>query len=216
MVKVPVGARVIIDLWAPNKKSGLIKYFENSLELVPATSDFYLEKGQEALVVDSQENLVKVVPIDEFTPFIFKNNEFRVNFEVLMADIYKMLKKNLETNGGIMSIDELYYHYIQTSIKDVLKRKHLERIAKAKKKPFDVLKHEGMVYFAIKPAENPHDMELILKLAKNKKYLTIQMIQAETGWIILRIERILEYAVEKDYCEKDTEFRTGTRYYFRS
>ncbi|MHA1372504.1 MAG: hypothetical protein ACTSRA_22625, partial [Promethearchaeota archaeon] len=60
------------------------------------------------------------------------------------------------------------------------------------------------------------DMELILKLAKNKKYLTIQMIQAETGWIILRIERILEYAVEKDYCEKDTEFRTGTRYYFRS
>jgi NADH pyrophosphatase NudC (nudix superfamily) len=66
MVKVPLKAKVEIDLWDAKKKSGLVKYYTTTMYLVRAKSDFDLKKGDQAIVIESKVNLVKVVPEKEY------------------------------------------------------------------------------------------------------------------------------------------------------
>ena len=74
MVKVPIGKIVRVDLWDSKKKRGMVKYFTNTMDLVRAESEFDLQKGDNAIVVESHDSFVLIVPKDRYTNLLNNNN----------------------------------------------------------------------------------------------------------------------------------------------
>ncbi|MFX0101386.1 MAG: hypothetical protein ACFFCS_17560 [Candidatus Hodarchaeota archaeon] len=213
MAKIDVGTKVIVDLWNVEKHKGMVKNEGNTMDLIRAESEFHLEKGQRAIIVESYENFAKVIPFDEFSRLIV-NKKFKIDIKALARNVYDILKVQMAKNGGISSVDELLAIYKTTSIKHVIDEDHFKNLASKKNKIFDVVSFEGTTYFAIKASENTADQKVILSLAKKHDYLTDNLLKSETGWSDLRLKRIMEYFTSKGYCRSDSSYLAGNRYFF--
>ena len=216
MVKVPLGAKVIIDLWDTRKKKGMVKFYDDTQYLVRGMSDFKLEKGDRALVVESEESFVHVVPFDRFTSVLKENRIDKINYSKLAHLIFKILQERERETGGIMQKDDLYELFQRSTIKSILKKKHLKKAIKLEEVPVERLKIKGVRYYALKPQLGSYDIQEVLKYAKDHSFITKEMIHKDKGWNNLRIERLLNYLVKYDYCRKDESYRTGIHYYFQN
>ena len=133
-----------------------------------------------------------------------------------MADaaLEEILKQSEPETGGILSHREVLSVLKNTSIKHLIKKKHLKKAAGLKNSSFDLVEESRVFYLAIKPSENSTDIQQILNYSKNKQFISMDMIQGKFGWSDLRIKRIMEYLVNTSRCRKDTSYRKGIRYYF--
>ena len=213
MVKVPIGKIVKVDLWDSIKRRGMVKYFTNTMDLVRAESEFNLNKGDSAIVVESHDSFVLVVPKDEYMDLL-KGNSF--NYKKFIFLVFNILKDRMDETGGILSFEELFSIFKRSSIQDRIKKKHLVKVTKINNDYFDLIKFDDSVFIVLKPATCLNDQNEILNFSRNKDYITIEMIHHSTSWSYLRISRILEYLKERGRCRKDTSFRTGDRYYFHN
>jgi len=214
MVKVPIGKTVKVDLWDSKKKRGMVKYFTNTMDLVRAESEFELQKGSPAIVVESHDSFVLVVPKDKYTNLMKNGNATNLNYKGLAQEIYNLLKDRTEDLGGILSFEDLFSIFKRTSIQDILTKKQLKRATKLKDIPFERIRENGITFLALYPAEITCDEVMLLNFAKDYSFLTIDIVQSLLRWPDLRIKRMLEYLVEKGRCRKDENYRTGDRYYF--
>lgn len=214
MVKVPIGKIVKVDLWDSKKKRGMVKYHTNTMDIVRAESEFDLQKGDSAIVVESHDSFVLVVPKDKYTNLLKGGNVNYIDLKGLSQEIYNMLKDRAEETGGILSFEDLYSIFKRTSIQDILTKKLLKKATKLKELPFEKIKANGTSYLALNPAEITCDEVILLNYAKDYSFLTVDIVQSLIGWPDLRIKRMLEYFVEKGRCRKDENYRTGDRYYF--
>jgi len=216
MVKVPVGKKIQIDFWNDNKKQGLAKFFTDTLNLIRCESEFNLKEGDLALVIKSFDGNVIVLPDDEYSRLIKGLNLNKLDLDGLHTIIDKILKKSEPETGGILSFHEIISVLKNTSIKHLIKKKHLKTTAGFKNSAFDLVEENKVNYLAIKPSENSTDIQQILNFSKNQQFLTADMIQGKFGWSNLRIKRITEYLVNINRCRKSTSYRKGIRYYFLS
>jgi hypothetical protein len=215
MVKIPIGKEVEINLWDSRKKRGIVKYFTNTMDLVRAESEFDLIKGDSAIVVESYDSFVVVVPEDEYTKLLHGTHLDDIDIEGLNDLIYEILKERSKETGGILSVDELWSIFKRSSIQSVITKKHLKRACKLRKSPFDRIKEEGETYIALKPHELLEDITSLVNLGKNFSFVTKDLIQTSLNWTDIRIERLLWYLIEEGRCRIEESFRTGTRYYFK-
>ncbi len=215
-MKVPIGKKIQIDFWNDNKKQGLAKYFTDTLTLIRCESEFTLKEGNLALVIKSFEGNVKVVPYDEYSRLIKGINLKKLDLDGLHSIIEKILKKSEPKTGGILSFHEIISSLKNTSIKHLIKKKHIKKTAGLKNSAFNLIEENRVIYLAIKPSENSTDIQQILNFSKNKQFLTLDMIQGKLGWPDLRIKRIMEYLVNINRCRKSSSYRKGIRYYFLS
>ena len=81
MARIDVGTKVIVDLWNVEKHKGMVKSQGNTMDLVRAESEFHLEKGEYAIVIESYENFAKVIPCDEFSHLI-ANKKFKIDIRL--------------------------------------------------------------------------------------------------------------------------------------
>lgn len=213
MARIDVGTKVIVDLWNAEKHKGMVKNYGNTMDLVRAESDFYLEKGQHAIVIESYENFAKVIPYDQYSRLII-DKKFKLDIKALGRSVHGWLKEQAAENGGIASVIELLEFYKTTSIKHVINEGHFKVLASKKSKTLDAFTYDGMLYFAIKPSENLADQETIFALMKTHDYLGDVSIKAATGWSDLRIKRVMEYLASKGYCKVDSSYMSGNRYFF--
>jgi hypothetical protein len=204
-MRIPSGSEVTIDLWDSKKGKGMVRFLNGTLRLVRGESDFTLSKGDRALV--------RVIPLNQYSAILTRDRK-GVKIQKLAEVIGKLLGDNLPETGGICKLDDLLAFLKETTLKDIIKRKHLKAVADLKEKPFDVVKKDGIVYFAVPPGQNTPDLQLVLALARTKEYLNQAIIQEATGWQEVRIERVLNYLANQDYCKADSSYRTGTRYFF--
>jgi len=216
MVKVPPGKTVGIDLWDSKKKRGMVKYFTNTMDLVRAESEFDLQKGDNAIVVESHDSFVLIVPKDRYTNLLNDGNPKDINYKGLAQEIYNILKDRVEEQGGILTFEDVFSIFMRTSIQYILTKKHLKRALQNKDLPFDKIKENGIIYLALKPAEVKCDQVELINLARNHSYLSVDIIQNNLKWQDLRIMRMLEYLLRKGRCRKDEKYRTGERYFFLS
>ena len=216
MVKVPIGEIVVIDLWNSNKKRGMVKYNTNTMDLVRAESEFNLTKGDLAIVVESHDSFVLVVPKDKYTEIITDDNFKRISIKGLIDIIYSILKERKNETGGILSLEDLYSILKRTSIQSIITKKHLNKAGKYKDTPFDRIKDSGRFYFALKPSDCPKDEAIVSKIANNHSYITKDLLQRATNWTDLRINRILNYLVGTRRCRKDSTYLNGDRYFFHT
>jgi hypothetical protein len=124
------------------------------------------------------------------------------------------LRENEEETGGIMSFGEIIAIFDNTSIRGKVSIHHLKKLAKLRNFPIEYFKDEDIKYLGLIPSENSLDKQFILKYVKKYDFITKNILQADTNWADFRIERLLDYLVEEGRCRKDSDFRTGTRYYF--
>lgn len=216
MVKVPIGKTVKVDLWDSNKKRGMVKYHTNTMDLVRAESEFDLQKGDPAIVVESHDSFVLIVPKDKYTNLFKEGNVKNIDLKGLSQEIYNMLKDRNEETGGILSFEDLFSIFKRTSIQDIITKKLLKKAMKLKDVPFEKIRQDSIVYLALNPAEVTSDEVILLGFSKEYSFLTIDIVQSLLGWSYLRIKRMLEYFVENGRCKKDENYRTGDRYYFIS
>lgn len=216
MIKVPVGKLVTVDLWNSQKKHGMVKYRTNTENFVKAKSNFFnLKKGDSAIVIESHDYFVLIIPKDQFTD-LFKNYRFKsINFKKLAQMIYNILKKREKDGGGILSLDEIFIIFKQTSIRDYITKKQLVKAIKSKHARFDILKEENSTFLALSPVECVNDGLIVLEHAKDYPFITFNMLQSYTSWSYLRIRRILEYFTKTGRCRKEENYRKGDRYYFQ-
>ncbi|QEE16388.1 hypothetical protein DSAG12_02218 [Promethearchaeum syntrophicum] len=214
MVKVPVGEKVEINLWDSDKKRGIAKYFSSTMDLVRAESEFELNPGDTAVVVESYDSFIVVVPEDDYTKLLSGKNIENIDPVGLNRQIYKILKERMKETGGILSLDELWSILNRTSIQNILDKKDLKKAINIKDSPFDRIKVEGRVYIALRPQENMEDIKLIVKFGREASFLTKNLIRTSFNWSDLRIERLLWYLIDQGSCRIENQFRTGTRYYF--
>jgi hypothetical protein len=215
MVKVPVNKTVTVDLWDPEKKYGMVKYFTNTMDLVRAQSDFTLEKGDSAIVVDSHPGFVQVVPEDDFSTAVNWKSKKITDNKGFAHGIFNILKNFESKTGGILSLEDIFSELKQYSIRDLITKKHLNKVIATKDPPFDVLQQSNTVFLALKASDSKLDQIEILKLTEQYEVITIDTIQQLTKWTDLRISRIFDYFVEIGRCRKDSSYRKGIRYYFQ-
>jgi len=72
--------------------------------------------------------------------------------------------------------------------------------------------HNGLFWLTLKPSET--EANVILALAEPKGYLTIEELMIETGWPIEKVTEELDKFVSAGIAVKDTDYATGTKYYF--
>ncbi|MHA1915984.1 MAG: hypothetical protein ACW986_08795 [Promethearchaeota archaeon] len=214
MVKVPIGEIVVVDLWNSKKKRGMVKYNTNTMDLVRAESEFDLYKGDLAIVVESHDSFVLIVPKDEYTEIVIDDGFKRIDIKQLIDIIFNILKEREKETGGILSFEDLYSILKRTSIQSIITKKHLIKAGKYKDVPFDRLKESGRSYFALKPTDCPDDEVKVLKIAENNTYVTKDLLQRATNWSDLRINRILDHLVRKKRSRKDSTYLNGDRYFF--
>ena len=128
--------------------------------------------------------------------------------------IFEILEENIEKNGGIISLEELWLMFEETSIKDFVDRGTFEKIFEKKSNSFEVFEYEGVQYFALKPSQKSKDVLTLLKLGEETSPLSDIDIQTNLGWSNLRTMRILKYLVNKEICKRDSSYREGNLYYF--
>jgi hypothetical protein len=216
MVKVPVGKIVKVDLWDSKKKRGMVKYQTNTMNLVRAESEFELEKGKLALVIESHESFVLIVPKDEYTALIRGKDLKRIDYQGLAHLIYNILKDRLNETGGILSFEEIYSILKRTSIQDIIRKKHIMKAVNFNGVKFDRIKEGGKIFIVLRASDCPNDEIVVLNLAKDYSFLTLDTLQRSTKWSSLRCKRILDYFVEKKRCKKESSYLSGDRYYFQN
>ena len=215
MVKVPVGETVKVDLWNPEKRSGMVKYFTNTMDLVRAESQFELQKDDNAIVVESYDSFVVIVPKDEYTSLLKGYNLKNLNLKGLPPIILKILKERKDETGGILSFEELFSILKRTSIQNVITKKHLKKVLSIKNNPFDTVKLDNVTYVVMKPEENPEDQAEILKFSETHAYVMLEFLKRELQWSDIRLMKALDYLVEKGVCRREGSYRTGETYYFQ-
>jgi hypothetical protein len=127
MVKVPVGKKIQIDFWNDNKKQGLAKYVTDTLNLIRCESEFTLKEGNLAIVIKSFEGKVNVIPDDEYSRLIKGLNLNRLDINGLHSIIEEILKQSEPETGGNLSFSEIMSTLKNTSIKYLIKKKHLKK-----------------------------------------------------------------------------------------
>ncbi|WP_457559275.1 hypothetical protein [Candidatus Harpocratesius sp.] len=216
MVKIPIGEKVEINLWNHQNRHGMVIYYHGTMDICRAESEFELKKGDTAYVVESYDSFVVVVPEDEYTEIIDNFTSSKINYEKLAHKIWEILKEREVDTGGILTIDELYSIFHRTSIQSLISKKLLKKMLKIANAPYDHLKFEKKMYFALKAHEVVQDKAQLISLAQKYPFLTLDMIQSATGWSDVRINRMLNHLVRQNRVRKDETYRTGTRYYFVS
>jgi len=68
--------------------------------------------------------------------------------------------------------------------------------------------------YNLKIGDCPKDEAEVLNIAKDKPFITKKLLISSTHWSNLRINRILNYFIEKRMCRKDSSYLTGDRYFF--
>lgn len=215
MVKVPIGKEVEVNLWDSNKKHGIVKYYTDTMDLVRAESEFSLKKGDSAIVVESYDSFVVIVPEDEYTRLLHGHQLDGIDIQGLNELIYKLLKDRIKDTGGILSFDELWSIFKRSSIQSIITKKHLKKAIKVRQSSFDRIKDDGDTFIALKPQECLGDITQIVSHSSNISYVTKDFLQSTLNWSDLRIERILEYLTKEGRCRVEDSFRTGTRYYMK-
>lgn len=216
-MKIPVGSKITVDLWDPTNKRGMVKYFDDTLSLLRAESDFPLITGQSAIVVKSFENFVRIVPDDEYSRAIqHTERKVKLDTDELIPFIYSHLKENLDSNGGIMSILELFHFFKQTSLNTFITLDKLYKISKVPSLPFQCIEEGGNLYFILPDSERMHDCRVLIDISKEDPVLSISKIRHKLHWSDLRIRKTLNYMVEKKYCRFETSYKDGDVYYFQS
>ncbi len=213
MVKVPVGERVMVDLWNERKNRGMIKYFTHTMDLVRAESEFDLKKGDKALVVESHDSFVVVVPENKYTAIIGDKIQ-DIDHEGLSLLIYDLLNARLAETGGILTFEEVHSHFKRSPIQNIIDRGDLKKAVRLRNLPFDRIKKHRVEYLAIKPEENLHDKDVILKLKKEVSVFTLEVAHKSTGWPEFRVSRMLTYLVQLGILRWENSYRTGNKYYF--
>lgn len=216
MVRVPIGKTVEIDLWNTNKGNGMVKYHTNTMDLIRAESRFELKKGDKALVVESYDSFVQVVPLDEYTELFKRNSVRSFDYKKLGLKIHQILKLRQEETGGLLPFEELFNIFSSSTIGDVLSRKQLMKAAKRKDIPLEVFEEEDVEYVGLLIKDCTEDIARVLKMTKERAFLTIDIVQKYTEWSDMRIKRILEYLVLEGRCRKEDSYREGERYYFHN
>ena len=214
MVKVPVGEKIEINFWDSDKKRGIAKYFTNTMDLVRTESEFDLKTGDTAIVVESYDSFIVVVPEDEYTKLLSGKNNENIDHVGLNRLIYQILKERMNETGGILSFDELWSILKRTSIQNILDKKDLQKAINIKNNPFDRIKVEGIIYLALRAQENVEDIKSLVKFGRESSYITKNLIRTSFHWSDLRIERLLWYLIDQGSCRIENQYRTGTRYYF--
>jgi len=215
MVKLAIGAYVVIDLWDPLKKRGIAKHFSDTMDLVQVESEFDLKKGDSAIVVKSNEGFVWVIPKDNVYASLINPKNAGIDLNGLNHLIFKFLKENDTRTGGILSQEEMLKIIQDTPIKNLVPEDILKKILKIKSHPYDIIKFGKQLFFALHPADVVNDKQVLLNLAQKLGDLTIDKIQSELGWSELRIIRILSYFVANNRCRKDSSYKNGEHYYFQ-
>ncbi|MHA1339209.1 MAG: hypothetical protein ACTSRZ_19460 [Promethearchaeota archaeon] len=219
MVQIPVGEKVIIDLWDSKKKKGLVKYIDTTMHLVNGISQFTLKKGDYAIVIKSKESFVSVIPVDEFSELInFKKMQIS-DYNLLSMKIDNLLHnlaENGSDNGGIFSINELLEILRKTSLKEIIKKENLLKLKNIKQKGYEIFEYAGQIYFSIKLEKKNLDIQRLLKIASEaeKSSLSLAEIVEKTNWPMIRIKRNLNFLIKLGLCKKIDNFREGTRFYF--
>ncbi len=214
MVKVPVGEKIEINLWDSGKKRGIAKYYTSTMDLVRTESEFDLNPGDVAIVVESYDSFIVVVPEDEYTKILGGKNISNIDHAGLNRLIYIILKERSKETGGILSFDELWSILKRTSIQNIINKKDLKKAINMKNSPFDTIKVEENVYVALRPHDNVEDIKSLVKFGTELSFITKNLIRICFNWSDLRIERLLRHFIEQGSCRVENQFRTGTRYYF--
>ncbi|MFX1377293.1 MAG: hypothetical protein ACFFA0_15955 [Promethearchaeota archaeon] len=214
MVKVPKGKVVKVDLWDSKKRRGMVKYNTNTMDLVRAESEFDLEKGDLAMVIESHDSFVLIVPKDKYTDLIKGENLKRIDVKRLVDVVFDILKEREEESGGILSFEEIYSILKRSSIQDIITKKQLTRAVNQKNARFDRIKEGRVIYLALKPKVCTLDKSTVLKIAKEHPWLTLDIIERETNWSAMRIKRTLAFFIENKCCRKESSYLTGNRYFF--
>jgi hypothetical protein len=216
MVRVPVGTAVKVDLWNYEKRRGMVQYRTNTMNLVRAESEFDLKKNDVALVIESHDSFVLVVPKDIYTDLLYGERLRKIDQKRIPHVIFNVLKERIKETGGILSFEELFSIFKRTSIQDIITKKNLLKAIKRKNAQFDHIKEGKTLYVALKSTECPDDESMILELAKTHPYLTTNYIQRETSWSTIRITRILYHLVTEGRCRKEYSYLIGDRFFFQN
>ena len=145
MVKVPIGKIVKVDLWDSKKKRGMVKYHTNTMDIVRAESEFDLKKGDSAIVVESHDSFVLIVPKDNYTNLLKGGNANDIDLKGLSQEVYCMLKDRTEETGGILSFEDLFSIFKRTSIQDIITKKLLKK-AVSDQRPFLPFPFQQLLY----------------------------------------------------------------------
>ena len=213
MVKLPVGARVTIDLWDPQKRQGIAKHFSDTLDLVRAESEFELKRGDNAIVVNSYDSYVMVIPENEYSKLIIQGGK-NLDLVGLNRVIYNLLKDQEKSTGGIMLVENILSYMLTTPLKYLITEDLIKKTVKIKGSLVELVKHAGMNYVGVPVAELNADKQVLLNFAKTHEFVTMDMIQAETGWKDVRILRIMENLTITKRIRKESTYKDGVRYYF--
>lgn len=214
MVKIPIGSSVIVNLWNKKKKRGMVKYIRDTMYLIKAESEFEIDKGDDAIVVESYEGFVVIVPEDKFSKLINGKGLKAFDHEGFSQVIWEILDDRKKSNGGILSFEELFSVFKRSSIQAFLKKRDLKKILKRANPSFEIFKFNGIQYVGLKPGELTHDIIDLLKFAEENEFITPDMIQTHLGWRDVRLSRMLEYLIRQNRVRKGESYKTGTRYYF--
>ncbi len=196
----------------------MVKYYDNTMNLVNAKSEFELKKGNKALIIKSFDMHVVIIPEDSFSGILLGSNLNRVNIDGLIQLIGNLLIEKEPETGGILSIKQIFSILKNSSIKNVFEMNHLKKTIKLMKNtkniPYELIFENDIQYFSLKPSESSLDKSMLLKIAQKNSFLTESIIHSELGWSDLRIRRILKYLISEKQCRKDSSYRAGTRYFF--
>ena len=215
-MKIPVGSRVTVDLWDPSNRRGMVKHSGDTMTLLRAESDFPLKKGQGAIVVKSFENFVRIIPDDDYSRAILQTEKkVKIDNDELVSFIYTQLVDNLESKGGILSILDFFHFFRQTSLNTFITLDKLYKISKKQSLPFQCIEEEGNLYFILPDSERTRDCRELMNLAKEDPVLSVLKIRFKMHWSDLRIQKTLNYMVEKKYCRFESSYKDGEVYYFQ-
>jgi len=102
MVKIPIGKKVQIDFWNNKTGTGMVRFQSDHLEIVKGSSDFNFLKGESALVIESFENFIKIVPDDKFSRLLYGSNMKKIDLSELSSIIKDILDESKIDGGEIM------------------------------------------------------------------------------------------------------------------
>ncbi len=210
MAKIPKGTIVKVDLWNSSKDEGLIKYVTDTLELVRARSKYSLDKGDLAIVTESNQSFLNVIPKNRFTDVVEKwHSSRRVNKKNLINLVYVLLKERVNSNGGILLLNDLWEIIAETPLKEVLTRQQMTKYIDSKNAHFDILDKNDVVYISLKPEECDFDEISFLKYTADFPYITRNMIKMDLKWSNIRINRMVDYLKRKGLCREVEKLPEG-------
>lgn len=101
------------------------------------------------------------------------------------------------------------FPHIQADLKDVIKATQM-----LSENGFIFLKidRQGIYWIQLKPDES--EANIILALAEEKGFLTIEELVRKTDWTLEKAQEELDKFVVAGYAIKDAEYATGVKYYF--